>query len=90
MSERGGAAPRGSNQQSQDPASDPSSNDSTAYSFPQMVEVDVSTSSVISERGGGSVDPAGGNLGLSSSVLSDVGMASPGEALKAASLAAAQ
>ena len=58
----------------QDPPSDPSSNDSTAYSFPTMVEVDVSTSSVVSERGGGGMPMVGPG---------SVGVPSPGEALRA-------
>ena len=57
--------------------------------IPKMVEVDVSTSSVLSDhRGSAAAANAGDNM---PSVLSDTGTApSPGEALRAASLEAAQ
>lgn len=91
MSEQGGDARDNhadTNSAQQDPASDPSSNDSTVYSFPRMVEVDVSTSSVISDRGGSAAVASG--MSDISSALVDVGTASPGEALRVASLEAAQ
>ena len=91
MSEQGGGT--GGNRadtdpiSQQDPSSDPSSTDST-YQFPRMVEVDVSTSSVISDRGNSAVAESG--VSDMSSAALDLGTTSPGEALRAASLEAAQ